>query len=484
MPKPRYILRLSRFGDSLSLSDCTKAIVCLADPGAGKSKSVKKTFLEFFARNGLGGVILCCKVDEAAEVRGWLEAWGRGDDVIDFSPGSGECFDFMSWQAGRFGTAAAFIENAVDCLSEIAEVLGAARSTGENSYWETAADEVIREGLKNLHKSSGRCDLVNLSRWVDSLPQNIEELRSDRLFSMQVLEGAKKNCPVGREHEIEDAEAFYYRWATMDQRPRSSVLNTVQTRLSVFVKQHAIRELFIGDGISTWTPEDSLRGKILLCNVSVKQFYAAGRGANVLIKRCMVEAIESRASPWPYCFLLMDEVQHFTTSREFLNTTTLRSSGGIWFGLTQAKSNFGAVIGGDATNHERVESLLGTCLTKIICRTTHADTCRWASTQFGSVLRRVKTYNFKGSPVTAIDAPWWIKLFSKGYSITEQWLPLVPESKFTSLAAGEAYMLAPEKKFRATGQRYIKVRFSDRIDGETSPSGSAATKDEVQIVKE
>lgn len=437
------------------------------------------------ARNKLPGVIPCGKVGEFDEVYAALKATGAHKRAVRFGEGLGETFDFASWEMGRLGKGRNVVENLVSLISEIGETLGNVRATGENSHWEATGDEVIRVGLNTNYHATGRCNLLDLRRWMDTLPVHESDLNNTNLYSIQALYGAEKRCPASRRADIEDAIGWYRTWATSDPRPRSSTLSTARTRITT-LQTNPLRELFMpANGVSTITPTDVIRDRlILICDVPVKRYYDAGRAANAIWTRCFFEAIEDRPSPHPYCFVLMDEAHLFLTSKAFQTSTTVRSQGGIWIVLTQSKSNFGAVMGADATSVERVNSFLATLGTKIFMGNGDPATNKWASELIGSKLRRVKSYNFRGSPIRSIDAPWYVRLFSKGYSISEQWLPLVHESKFASLRPGEAYVLSSGKKFKATGEHYLRARFPMTARTYSRLWGGLAGKDEVQIVKE
>ena len=74
---------------------------------------------------------------------------------------------------------------------------------------------------------------------------------------------------------------------------------------------------FFGEATNV-TPEDIFKGKIIVVNMPVKTFGAAGRFASIIWKYCVQLAVERRIQKRRPVFIFADESQHFFTDYDQL----------------------------------------------------------------------------------------------------------------------------------------------------------------------
>lgn len=133
-----------------------------------------------------------------------------------------------------------------------------------------------------------------------------------------------------------------------------------------------------------FSPDDSLKGKIILINLPVKLYDKIGRDAQILFKYVWQRAMERRsidAQSKPV-FLWADEAQNFLHEHDTDYQATARSSRVCTVYLTQNTPNYYAHMGG-RDGEFRVKSFLGTMGTKIFHASADMDTNNYAADLIG-----------------------------------------------------------------------------------------------------
>ena len=147
------------------------------------------------------------------------------------------------------------------------------------------------------------------------------------------------------------------------------------------------------------SPEDCLKGKIILINLPVKLYDKVGRDAQILFKYIWQRAMERRqitADSKPV-FLWADEAQNFLHTHDIDYQATARSSRVCTVYLTQNIPNYFAHMGGN-NRGAKVKSFLGTMGTKIFHANADMDTNKYASELIGqeSVWKETRGSQFVG----------------------------------------------------------------------------------------
>ena len=117
-------------------------------------------------------------------------------------------------------------------------------------------------------------------------------------------------------------------------------------------------------------PDMSRDGKIIVMDLPVKEFGAAGRAAQVMFKYMWQQAMErdeASTHDLPAVFLWADEAQNFVSEYDSQFQATARSSRACTVYITQNLPNYYASMGGEQAK-PRVDSLVGNFATQNLAR--------------------------------------------------------------------------------------------------------------------
>jgi len=185
-----------------------------------------------------------------------------------------------------------------------------------------------------------------------------------------MLQHGKAAGSVSADFEL--AEHYWLvQFPQMPEKTRASVMATFTASVAQYFCPDIIHHLF-GEKTNV-TPDDISEGKIVVVNLPVKQFGAAGRFAGIVWKYCAQLAFERRENKERPVFIFVDESHHFLTDYDQLFQTTARSSRCAVVYLTQSLSNYYALSPGSTGKH-RVDSLCNCLKTKILHQCSHPET--------------------------------------------------------------------------------------------------------------
>ncbi|MFM7858343.1 MAG: type IV secretory system conjugative DNA transfer family protein, partial [Flammeovirgaceae bacterium] len=168
----------------------------------------------------------------------------------------------------------------------------------------------------------------------------------------------------------------------MNEKTRSIIDFSFISFLSRFMRE-PIYSLFCSK-VSTVTPEECLKGKIILLSIPVKLYGKIGRDAQIMFKYIWQRAMERRDPKYGQrpVFLWADESQNFLHEHDADYQATARSSRICTVYISQNLPNYFANMGGIHSGH-RVKSFLGTLNTKIFHANADIETNNYASDLIG-----------------------------------------------------------------------------------------------------
>jgi hypothetical protein len=159
----------------------------------------------------------------------------------------------------------------------------------------------------------------------------------------------------------------------MDSKPRSSIVSMF-TGLADCLLREEMRDILSCDTTDPdykpdYLPQDTFNGKIIIFDLSIKEFEETGKMAQLIFKSIFQKAVEKHRenvqdkTTMKPIFLWIDEAQFFLTKNDVLFQTTARSSKVCSVYLTQNYSNYLAFVG---SNREKstVDSFLAVLQTK------------------------------------------------------------------------------------------------------------------------
>lgn len=375
--------------------------------GSGKSSTSVKKIAKSLLRIGAGGLVLCVKDTDATDFIEWATEEGREKDIIRFAVDGPYGFNPIAYESARSGKPLTI--NLVSLFYTIVHSLDKKKdnSSGKDEFWENAAKQLLTNCIFPL-SLIGEVTTTNIKRMIDSAPTRQEQaLDADfkrKSYCLQVLGQASDallNDPTLQtqyQEDIGNALSYFYlaengeksQFAALAENTRSSVVLS----LTVFLNNlntYPLNALFGRQ--STVTPDDVLRGKIVVVDVSIKKYMELGVIANSLWKLCFQRAIEARqqerrAVDAVPTFIFADEAQLLTLDTDALFQSTARSSKCSVIAATQNVPAYAAAVGGE----NAAEGLFGNFQVKIFHQNSEPKTVEWLQKMIGQSLQTIESH--------------------------------------------------------------------------------------------
>lgn len=422
---------LSFEGNPWCIRNACEGVMCFGATGSGKSSGPLRKLALTMLENQFGGIVFCVKPDEKAIWQQYADETGRRGDLLYLSK---EYFNFLDYEHSRPGEGAGEVENIVHLFMEIAEVGKDKKSKGTNEdYWQDAVKQFLRNAITLLMLADEPLTLQNIKQIIDTVPRSSEEMGTEGDYCCALIELIKQNGDSHKPEFILLSEYFKGEFARLDNRTRSNIISSFTVIVDSFLRGEMNR-CFCSDK-TTFTPEMTLDGKILIIDYNIKEWQKLGSYASAVIKYCFMKAIERRPDGGKDekrpVFIFADECQNFAIPYDQLFQSTARSSRVVTVYGTQNIGNLQTVYGRD-----EVSSLLGNLSTKIFCQNGDDKTNQWASESIGKVIVKRHTMS-KGE---GHNLSGTASKNSNSESINESWSEqkdfLVEPMIFTSLAKG------------------------------------------------
>lgn len=373
-------------------------------------------------------------------------------------------FNFLEYER-RANADADLIQNLVAIFLT---ALGSARERGPgvDPYWEDALRQLLTNAIDLVVLAKPRLSLQDITQVILTAPQSREQVRSptwraqSECWRCLELANGRKDLKPGRREDLKHTVHYWLLdFAGLAERTRSVVVSSFTSKATALLRSPLRELLAAGDTDDDVTPEASMRGKIIILDLSVKQYGEVGRFAQVLYKTVWQRAVERRrfgeATPGPV-FLWADESQYFVTKEDMFFQQTARSSLAATIYLTQNLPNYYAAMESrDAV--AATDSLLGNFQAKLFHANGDPVTNDWAERLFGRLLRsRTGFQNTRGEP-DAHGRPD----YSFGTSSHQAWEPRIPAIEFTQLKKGGPPELVAEALLWLNGEP-LRVAFPQR----------------------
>ncbi len=388
--------------------------------GSGKTSGSGRLLATKYLSNGWGGCVLTAKPSEKDLWVEYCKQTGRLDDLINVEPGGIQKFNFVEYESSRKTGGQHITENLVQVLKTVIRA-SEEKSGGKSDdpFWESALDMLIFNTIDLCLLAYGRVSMqvlydvaMTIPKPGDTSTQDASKLMFSKAFKAaqnkvnQLYETYRASLTEAERAKLEEGDPHFLQnnfyvavpearifqfvdqffietYRTLSEKTRSIVDFAFNGFLFRLLKD-PIYSLFC-HGKSTFQPEDSLDGKIILLNLPVKDYHKVGRDCQVLFKYIWQRAMEKRdvnKNGRPV-FLWADEAQLFLHEYDAEYQATARSSRIATVYISQNLSNYFANMGGANSQH-RVKSFLGTLGTKIFHNNADIDTNEYASGLLGS----------------------------------------------------------------------------------------------------
>ncbi|MEO7300536.1 MAG: type IV secretory system conjugative DNA transfer family protein [Verrucomicrobiota bacterium] len=374
---------LLTFGnESLTLRACCEGIFITGATGSGKTSGSGAALAKSFLRNGFGGIVTCCKPDEAEVWRRYARETGRERDLIFFGPRHPHRFNYLSFAAHLTPNDISPTENLTQLLGTVIEVANRGQATtSQDPYWSRAALQLLRNSTDLVLLARGVTGLTlhEIYQAIITAPTDAEQLqsrewqRSSRC--MQLLDEAhRRRQPIAAAHDLSMTSNFWLKeFPNLSPRTRGCVISMVTTGIEPLLRGSAHE---LTNTTTTVTPLATHQGKIIVLDMPAKTYHSAGILIQLIIKQLWQQATEGRRihrnSLPTFCF--SDEAQTFVSRNDSNFLMTARSSRACVVLLTQNLPNFRAALGKAETS-----ALIGNLVTRIHHQNVCSETNAWAS---------------------------------------------------------------------------------------------------------
>lgn len=452
-------------GDHWRIRDACEGTQVFGMTGSGKTSGSGKAVSYAFLEAGFGGLVLTAKNDERALWEGWARRAGRSEDLCVVTADGPHTFNFMEYEVRRPGAGAGLTHNLVRLFQTVFEVGARQGSSGggqDSGFWRQAAEQLLRNAIDLVVLATGGLSLDLMYRVVLEAPRD-PDMVQDQGWQQQstcmntIVEAKGRALPAGRDEDLEMVCRYWLNeFPGLAEKTRSIVMNMFTGMAECFLR-HPFKRLFCGE--TTFGPEASCEGKIILLDLPVKEYDALGKYAQVLFKFIWQRAMERREvhkNTRPV-FLWADEAQFFVTSSDAKFQSTARSKRACTVYLTQNLPSYVDELGGERKK-PAVVSLLGNLGTKIFHANSDSDTNRYAAEIIGKGLQRRMSSNLS-SPDRGSS--------TQGAGFSEVMDYEVQPKAFTTLRKGgpdngllvDGLFYQGGRTWKATGKTYLPVVF-------------------------
>lgn len=381
------LLDVSGKGDYWTIADACEGVQVFGGIGSGKTSGALQTIAKTFLLNGFGGIVLCAKIDEAETWIKYASETKREKDIVKLSETT---FDFLHYESTRVEDVE--VENICNCFMEVAEVSGDEGGGANESYWRRAGKQLLRNTISLLLLAQEKITLNNISRLIAEAPKCKEDCINKQwqsssycyeLFQRIIDNETVKTQKQKHEYDL-TVRYLLNEYPNLDSRTRGNIVSFFTTMADSFLRGK-INEIFCSGKVDT-TPDMCGDGKIILVDLSIKEYQEIGKFAAVIVKYMTQKYLERRKCAnkdlMRPVFIFADEAHYFTTSKDQEFQTTARSARGCTVFATQNYPNYLKAL----NKKPIVDSLLGNLQTKIICQNGDTETNKWASEMIGKVL--------------------------------------------------------------------------------------------------
>ena len=145
-----------------ALRDAYEGIFCTGGIGSGKTSSMA-TIARQYLLAGMGGMVLCCKNEEAPAWLKLARECGREKSIIHVQPDGQQRFNFLDYELHR-PEGGGHIENIIGIFDVLKQAMDAQRSGTERKqdHWSDSAYEMLRHILVILIVARGRISIDDI----------------------------------------------------------------------------------------------------------------------------------------------------------------------------------------------------------------------------------------------------------------------------------------------------------------------------------
>lgn len=385
---------LIRFGrqDRFTIRNACESVQILGGVGSGKTSGSGRALALAYLRAGMGGMVCCAKPGEADLWRSLAKECGRERDLLFFDASGTHRFNFLDYAQATIGKGG-FDTNLVDMMSRIAVAARMQNSEGgggkDDQYFRDAANQLLANALPFLRVAYGTIRLRDLYRFINDAPTAQQEVFDPAFVTRSfctttmflVAEKAKAGDAEAERVTDEYGDYWTKEFSQIGDKQRSAIISTLTSTIYPFLAGQ-LHTLFCTH--TTFVPEFSRQGLVLVLDLPTRQFGTAGVIAQQIFKMLWQLAME-REKVGPHTrpvFSWMDECQFFMNSYDAEHLSVCRQQRVCNVFLTQDLPTYRARIGSE----HAADSLMNKFQTRIFHATTDLVTSQYAADIIGQVM--------------------------------------------------------------------------------------------------
>ncbi len=447
----------------------TEGCIVTGSIGSSKSSGSAGLLAGHYLSSGMGMLVLCAKESEKDRWVKYCKKYEREEDLVIFSPTSGESFNFLEWEMKRADNGKGIASNIADVLITIIKSSNQGEHETDKAFWNSSLTQLFTKSIdlclltKNM-RFEHIYDIIQSAPRTKKQCEDIDWQKSSKCFQSmhyvaEILEQQQEQQPYNPEVEkqckrLKLIERFFYKsWLNLSEKTRSIIEQMVSSFGDRFLSP-PLSDLFCTQ--TTIKPEDTIKGKVIVIDLPYLVYDKIGQDSAVLWKflwqRCMQRRLIKKDSPLTGLFV--DECQYFYAENDNFFQSTAREYRACTVYITQNLPNFYLSAGSGEIGKTRFKALAGNLNTKFFHANSDPETNTFAADLIGSEFswasNRGKSFGEKFS-------------FSSGQSETYQ--HIVPPSEFTKLKTGgpkngfmaEAIVHVQGKIFHSTKANHEKI---------------------------
>ncbi|MDD7887866.1 type IV secretory system conjugative DNA transfer family protein [Flavivirga sp. 57AJ16] len=392
-------------GHPFTVRDACEGVLIMGGLGSGKTSGSGALLAKKYLTSGFGGLVLTAKEDELELWKSYCKKHGREDDLIIFGHDIGHYFNFLDYESSRPDKGTGITHNIADTLKTVIKAGANDGQESDKAFWDAALQQLLVNAVDLCLLTQKKIRFEHIYKIVQSAPKTKAELsneswrQSSQCFRlMEYAANALNNAPPSQERDnqarrlyiIEDF--FYGNWLYLSEKTRSIVEQMFFGFGDRFMRD-PLYSLF--NTKTTITPEDTIKGKIIIVNLPYLIFENTGRDGQVLFKYIWQRAMQRRQirdNSRP-TFLWVDEAHYFLHDHDIDHQSTARSYRACTVYLTQNLPNFSLHAGGGDRGAYRFKALAGNLGTKFFHANSDVETNEYAADLIGKELHWVGSEN-------------------------------------------------------------------------------------------
>ncbi|MEM6721115.1 MAG: TraM recognition domain-containing protein [Bacteroidota bacterium] len=394
-------------GHPFTIRNACEGVLILGGLGSGKTSGSGALLAQKYLTNKFGGLVLTAKEEEIELWKNYCQKYNRLDDLIIFGPDSGYSFNFLNYESSRNDKAQGIVHNIADTLKTVIKAGASDGQESDKAFWDTALQQLLVNTVDLCLLATKKIKFEHLYKVVQSAPKTRQQLNNPQWRAqsqcfklMHHVASHLKDVPKSKEHDalarrlysIEDF--FLGNWLNLSEKTRSIVEQMFFGFGDRFMRD-PLYSLFNSTTDQEITPEDTIKGKIIVINLPYLIYENTGRDGQILFKYVWQRAMQRRKikeNSRP-TFLWVDEAHYFLHDHDIDHQSTARSYRACTVYLTQNLPNFSLHFGGRDKGMHQFKALAGNLGTKFFHANSDVETNEYASELIGKKIQWMANEN-------------------------------------------------------------------------------------------